>query len=123
MTELREGQNRKVPHAGPISSAGFQAELRWSLAQVAFLHHLEERSDERLQVVRERVQHLGYKAQYVPLRDREARTQLVRALSFASNALRYVRDLQENDARHRIKEAEDRLISALRAFGCASAGE
>ena len=90
---------------------------------MAFLHHPEERSDERLQVVRERVQHLGDKAQCVLLRDREARTQLVRELGLASNALRYVRGLQENDARHRIKEAEDRLKSALGAFDCGSAGE
>lgn len=112
-----------APCAGPLSPDEFQRELRWSLAQVAFLLHPEERSDERLQEVRERVHHLGDYAQYVLLVDREARTQLAGELGRAAEALRCVRDLQENDARHRIKEAEDRLSSALGAFGRASTGE
>ena len=109
--------------AGPVTPEELMRELRWSLAQVAFLLHPEECSDEWLREVRERVHHLGANAQYVLLADREARTELVGELGRAAEALRSVRDLQENDARHRIKDAEDRLHSALGALGRASTGE
>ena len=109
--------------AGPVTPDELRRELRWSLAKVAFLLHPGERSGERLQEVRERVHHLGANAQYVLLANQEARTQLVGELGRAAEALRSVHDLQENDARHRIKNAEDRLRSALGALRRGSTGE
>lgn len=99
--------------AGPVTPDELGRELRWSLAQVAFLLHLEECSDERIQGVRERVHHLAANAQYVMLADHAAWRKLVGELGRAAEALRAVNDLQKNDARDRIKEAEDRLSSAL----------
>lgn len=113
-----------VPDAGrALSPDEFLAELRWGLAQVAFLLHSEERSEQRLGEVRERVRHLGEKVQCVPLQDREEKTHVVGALQRAGAALGAVRALQENSARHRIKDAEDQLSAALGAVIRGTAGE
>ena len=112
-----------APDAGGLlGSDEFLAELRWTLAQVAFLLHLEGCSEDRLDEVRERVNLLGGKARCVLLSDEELRTRLVAELDLAAEALESIHEVQKKEARQRIKAVEDRLSAALVAFGRGPAG-